>query len=61
MASWEASLVLCTKGVGEEGRALAAPGVGRGEAPFNKVESGVNKGIENIFTDKARLFQFGKD
>ena len=60
MASWEASLVLCTKGVGEEGRALAAPGVGRGEAPFNKVEAGVGKGIENIFTDKARSLQFGK-
>ena len=48
VASWEASLVLCTKGVREEGRALAAPGVGRGEAPFNKVEAGVGKGIEKF-------------
>ena len=60
VASWEASLVLCTKGVREEGRALAAPGVGRGEAPFNKVEAGVGKGIKNISTDKVRSLQFEK-
>ena len=43
---WEAFLVLCTEGVGEEDGALAAPGVGRGEAASNKVKAWLSKGIE---------------